>query len=199
MKAGTSQSGDEGQRHVDIRPADWAGFTAVMGEKGGCGGCWCMLWRLSKADMEAGMGAGNRRAMKKLFDRGHIPGLIAWHEGEAVGWIQVDERSAFPRLDASRVLKPVDDKAVWSVSCFLVDKRFRRLGLSAEMLRAACGFARERGAAMLEGYPIDTPKTSYPAVYAWTGFVGAFREAGFEEVARRSATRPIMRKQLAGT
>jgi len=184
------------QQTFDIRPADWNGFSTVMGEKGGCGGCWCMLWRLSKTDMDAGMGEGNRRAMKALFDSEHIPGLVTWHEDEAVGWVQVDRRSAFPRLDSSRVLKPVDDKSVWSISCLLVDKRFRRKGLSANLLGAACRFARERGATILEGYPIDTPKRSYPAVYAWTGFVGAFREAGFEEVARRSATRPIMRKRL---
>ena len=42
----------------------------------------------------------------------------------------------------------------------------------------------------------DTPRERYPAVYAWTGFVQAFRDAGFEEVARRSETRPIMRKVL---
>lgn len=158
-----------------------------------------MLWRLSKGEMDVGMGEGNRRAMQAIFDSGHIPGLIAWHDCEAVGWIQVDNRAAFPRLETSRVLKPVDHKAVWSVSCFLVDKRFRRSGLSARLLRAACTFAREQGATILEGYPIDTPKASYPPVYAWTGFAGAFREAGFEEVARRSATRPIMRKYLAET
>ncbi|MCP5075524.1 MAG: GNAT family N-acetyltransferase [Rhodobacteraceae bacterium] len=180
----------------DIRPANWGGFSEVMGKKGGCGGCWCMLWRRSKKEMDAGMGENNRQAMKSIFERGHVPGLIAWHQKEAVGWIQVDERSAFPRLGSSRVLKPVDDKPVWSISCFFINKRFRRKGLSGELLRAACRFAGEKGATILEGYPIDTPKNKYPAVYAWTGFLGAFREAGFEEVARRSATRPIMRKQL---
>lgn len=180
----------------DIRPANWSGFSEVMGEKGGCGGCWCMLWRLPKKEMDAGMGENNHQAMKNIFERGHVPGLIAWHQQEAVGWIQVDERSAFSRLESSRVLKPVDDKSVWSISCFFIDKRFRRKGLSAELLRAACRFAGERGATILEGYPIDTPKNKYPVVYAWTGFVGAFRAAGFEEVARRSATRPIMRKHL---
>ena len=181
----------------DIRPADWEGFSAVMGEKGGCGGCWCMLWRLSKRQMDAGKGAGNCRAMKAIFVSGHVPGLLARHDGEAVGWIQVDERAAFPRLAASRVLKPVDDEPVWSVSCFLVDRRFRGQGLSVALLRGAVGFAREKGAAVLEGYPIDTPKDNYAPVYAWTGFAGAFRDAGFEEVARRSPTRPIMRKRLA--
>jgi GNAT superfamily N-acetyltransferase len=182
----------------DIRPADWNGFSAVMGDKGGCGGCWCMLWRLPKKQMEAQMGEGNRLAMKAIFDGGHVPGLVARHGGEAVGWIQFDRRSAFPRLESSRILKPIDDAEVWSVSCFLVDKRFRRQGLSTALLTAACDHARAQGATILEGYPIDTPKKSYPGVYAWTGFAGTFRAAGFEEVARRSPTRPIMRKRLDG-
>jgi len=180
----------------DILPATWEGFSAVMGEKGGCGGCWCMLWRRSKKEMDAGMGEGNRRAMKRLFDAGQVPGLVAYRQGEAVGWIQVDERRAFPRLEASRVLRPLDDKEVWSVSCFLVDKRFRRQGLSLLLLEAACDFAAARGARILEGYPIDTPKRDYPPVFACTGFVGAYRAAGFTEVARRSETRPIMRRDL---
>ncbi len=182
---------------IDIRPATWAGFTAVMGENGGCGGCWCMLWRQSKAEMDAGMGAGNRAAMKAIFAGGEGPGLVAYHNTHAVGWIHVAPRSEFPRLDNSRVLKPIDDLPVWSVACFLVDKAYRRSGLSARLLNAGCDYARERGAAVIEGYPIDTPKKSYPGLYAWTGFLGTFREAGFREVARRSPTRPIMRRDLA--
>lgn len=167
-----------------------------MGEKGGCGGCWCMLWRRSARAMEAGKGDGNRQAMKAIFDSGAVPGLVAMHGDEAVGWIQVDRRSAFPRLASSRILKPVDERAVWSVSCFLVDKRYRRQGLSLKLLNAAVEWARMHGAAIIEGYPIDTPKAKYPAVYAWTGFMGTYISAGFTEVARRSETRPIMRKQL---
>ncbi|MFK7939292.1 MAG: GNAT family N-acetyltransferase [Roseovarius sp.] len=183
--------------NTEIRPATWAGFEQVMGTNGGCGGCWCMLWRLTKKEMDAGMGAPNRLAMKAVFDAGHVPGLIAWHQGQAVGWIQIDKRQAFPRLETSRVLKPVDDTPVWSVSCFMVHKTARRSGVSVALLGAACDFAAKQGAQVIEGYPIDTPKAKYPAVYAWTGFAGTFRAAGFNEVTRRSPTRPIMRKTLA--
>lgn len=180
----------------DIRPADWSGFVEVMGDKGGCGGCWCMLWRQSRAAMEAGKGAGNRAAMQALFERGEVPGLIARAEGRAVGWVQIDARAAFPRLATSRVLAPVDDLPVWSVSCFLVQKPYRRQGLSTALLRAACDLAASRGATMVEGYPVDTPQKAYAPVYAWTGFLGTFRDAGFVEVARPSPTRPILRRAL---
>ncbi|MEM6676628.1 MAG: GNAT family N-acetyltransferase [Pseudomonadota bacterium] len=155
-----------------------------------------MLWRQTKREMDAGMGEGNRLAMKALFDAGHVPGLVAYHGSEAIGWIQVDRRSAFLRLETSRTLQPVYAAEVWSVSCFLIDKRYRLRVLSSRLLRGACAFAKGNGATVLEGYPIDTPKEKYPPVYAWTGFVGAFREAGFQEVVRRTPTRPIMRKTL---
>ena len=75
-------------------------------------------------------------------------------------------------------------------------KGFGRQGISLQMLHAACAHVKVCGGAILEGYPIDTPRERYPAVYAWTGFVQTFCNAGFEEVARRSETRPIMRKVL---
>ncbi|MCR9256631.1 MAG: GNAT family N-acetyltransferase [Alphaproteobacteria bacterium] len=183
----------------DIRPADWEGFASVMGEKGGCGGCWCMLWRLPKKQMDAQMGAANRAAMKALFDGGAVPGLVAYDGDTPAGWIQIAPRSDFVRLETARVLKPVDAVPVWSIACFLVAKPYRRQGLSVALLEAACAFAQSRGAEIVEGYPIDTDKDKYPPVYAWTGFAGAFREAGFEEVARRSPTRPILRKVLTAS
>lgn len=182
---------------LEIRAADWDAFEAVMGEKGGCGGCWCMLWRRSKAEFDASMGAPNRAAMHAVFRAGPPPGVVALVDGRPIGWLQIDRRDAFPRLAASRVLKPVDNRPVWSVACFLVDKAHRRSGVSRALLEGACELARDRGAECVEGYPIDTPKTSYTPLFAWTGFASAFRAAGFTEVARRSPTRPIMRRELA--
>lgn len=116
---------------------------------------------------------------------------------DAVGWIRTDRRSAFPRLASSRTLKPVDDQDVWSVSCFFIDKKFRRQDLSLELLNAAIDWAKIQGASLVEGYPIDTPKEKYPPVHAWTGFFETFKRAGFVEAARRSETRPVTRRKLA--
>ncbi|SMF02898.1 Acetyltransferase (GNAT) family protein [Tistlia consotensis] len=185
-----------------IEPATaerWDDFEALMGPKGGSGGCWCLLWRLPRPAFQAGSaenGAGNRRAMQALFDGPVPPGLLAYDGAEAVGWCSLAPRAAFPRLASSRLLKPVDDVPVWSVTCFLVRRSHRRRGLAVALLRAAADFARTHGAAMLEGYPIEPAKADYPPVYAWTGFAAAFRDAGFAEVARPSPTRPIMRLRL---
>ncbi|MEM6944448.1 MAG: GNAT family N-acetyltransferase, partial [Pseudomonadota bacterium] len=83
-----------------------------------------------------------------------------------------------------------------SVACFLIARPFRRQGLSVALLDAAAEHAAAAGAEALEGYPVEPGKPNYPAVYAWTGLASAFRAAGFVEVARRSPTRPIMRRLL---
>ena len=181
-----------------LTPERWQDFETVMGPKGGCGGCWCMLWRLRKKDHDRGIGEGNRAAMQTIVAAGEVPGLLAYEDGQPIGWLSLAPRERFVRLETSRVLKPVDEQPVWSVSCFLVAKSRRSRGVGELLLRAACGFAAERGAKVLEGYPIEPSKRPYPATYAWTGFAEVFRRAGFEEVARRSPTRPIMRRVLVG-
>jgi GNAT superfamily N-acetyltransferase len=95
-----------------------------------------------------------------------------------------------------RILKPVDEQPVWSVVCFFVAKGYRRQGVTVGLLKAAAAYARQHGAQILEGYPEDPKKDKVPDVFAFTGLCGAFRKAGFSEVARRSETRPIMRLQL---
>jgi GNAT superfamily N-acetyltransferase len=93
-------------------------------------------------------------------------------------------------------LKPVDDRPVWSVVCFFVTRGFRGAGLSVKLLKAAAAYARRRGARILEGYPVDTRKGRWADPFVYTGTVSAFRRAGFHEVARRSPTRPLMRRFL---
>lgn len=174
----------------------WADFESVMGPKGGCGGCWCMLWRRRKADFDKRVGDGNRQDIRTIVESGEEPGLLAYEDERAIGWISLGPRERFVRLETSRVLKPVDEEPVWSVSCFLVAKACRNNGVAESLLRAACDFAGARGADILEGYPIEPKTRPYPTTYAWTGFASVFRRAGFQEVARRSETRPIMRKHL---
>jgi hypothetical protein len=68
--------------------------------------------------------------------------------------------------------------------------------VTVKLLEAAAKHARARGAECLEGYPVDPRKDTVPDVWVFTGLAGAFRKAGFVEVARRSETRPIMRREL---
>jgi len=175
----------------------WDDFAALFGEQGACGGCWCMLWRLTRKQYELQKGDGNKLAMKAIVDAGEIPGILAYQNAEAIGWCAIAPRSRYSALSRSRILQPVDDRACWSVACLFIKKSFRKKGVSTELLKAASEFALLQGAEVVEGYPVEPKRDQdIPPAFAWTGIPAAFIRAGFEEVMRRSPTRPIMRKEL---
>ncbi len=174
----------------------WADLVALFGPRGASAGCWCMWWRLPHAEWRQQKGAGNKRAFKKVVDQGPPPGVLAYAGAESVGWCAVAPRVAYPRLARSRVLVPLDDTPVWSVSCFFVARAWRRCGVTSGLLEAAARYARARGGRVLEAYPID-PKGATADAFVYTGLASTFEKAGFREVARRSATRPVMRRDLA--
>ena len=171
----------------------WQDFEALFGARGACGGCWCMWWRLKRSQFVKQKGDGNRQAMRTLVLDGHVPGILAYMGGVAVGWCAVEPRQNLPALANSRILKPVDDQPVWSVICFFIHKNYRHLGLSRLLIKEAVQYVMRRGGRIVEAYPVEPKKDRMPAVFAWTGLSSAFLKEGFQEVARRSETRPIMR------
>jgi GNAT superfamily N-acetyltransferase len=180
------------QNWKPLTPETWNDFETLFGPRGACGGCWCMTWRLSPSEFKANSGPGNRAAMRALVDAGHEPGVLLYEEGRAVAWCAVAPREEYIRLRASRVLAPVDDAKVWSVSCFFVDKKARGRGLTVAVLNAAVEFARAKGAKIIEGYPQEL-KEKLPPAFVWTGVMPTFKQAGFHVAARRSPKKPIMR------
>lgn len=176
----------------------WADFELLFGERGACGGCWCMLWRRPRAEFESGKGAGNKEAMHSVVAAGGTPGLLAYANRVPVGWCAVAPRACYPALARSRVLRAADDLPVWSVSCLFVEKSHRRQGVSVALLKAAVRFVEKQGGTVVEGYPVEPKSPNMPAVFAWTGTVSAFLKAGFHEHRRGSPTRPIMRRARSG-
>jgi GNAT superfamily N-acetyltransferase len=171
----------------------WKDLEVLFGERGACGGCWCMWWRFKKSEFERGKGAKNKSALKKIVKSGDAPGILAYADGKPVAWCSVGPREAFPRLENSRVLKRIDDKPVWSVVCFFVAKSFRDKGASVAVLKAAVDYAKKKGAKIVEGYPIDSRGKRWPGAFVYTALPSTFLKAGFKEAHRTSPTRPIMR------
>lgn len=126
---------------------------------------------------------------------GYVPGLIAYQDGSPLGWISLGPREDYARLKRSPVMKPVDDKPVWSIVCFYVDRRARGHGVSGKLLIAATDYARSRGARLLEAHPIDKENRSHPD-FMFFGAKSIYDRAGFREVERRTDTRPVVRRAL---
>ncbi len=180
-----------------VTPDRWGDLERLFGVHGAYAGCWCMWWRLSRAEFSRRSAAERRAGLKELVDTGHPPGILAYADGEPIAWVSIGPRESFPPLERSRTLKRVDDRPVWSIVCFFVAKPHRNQGLMVRLLEGAVAYAASQGAQVVEGYPSDPGDARVNG--GSEGFMGlesAFRKAGFAEVARPSARRPIMRIQI---
>jgi GNAT superfamily N-acetyltransferase len=174
----------------------WPDFVRLFGEGVG-GGCWCMGWRLaSRQQYLKQKGVANKRAMQALVKSGRVPGLLGYIDGEPVGWCSVGPREDFPALQRSKSRARVDDQQVWSITCVYVARSHRRQHLSTQLIEAATAYVGSQGGRIVEGYPVPPKKDVASTNYAFSGFEAAFEAAGFSECARRSSTRPIVRRHV---
>jgi GNAT superfamily N-acetyltransferase len=154
-----------------------------------------MNWKLRGKAYEEAKGFETRQLHKSIVDSGVVTGLLAYWHGEVAGWVAVEPRSSYEKLAHSRVLKPIDDQEVWSITCFFVAKKFRHKGIAVELIKAAVQHVSQMGGKIVEGYPVDVQKDS-PAPFVFTGTASAFLQADFKEAARNTPTRPIFRFEI---
>jgi len=140
----------------------------------------------------------NRADLKALAKSDPPPGLVGYRGKAPVGWISLGPREDYRKLERSSVMKPVDERPVWSIVCFVVPGEFRGQGVAKALLDRAIAYAKKRGVECLEAYPVDKPARSADDSL-WFGTKSMYDAAGFEEVARRRPTRPVMRLGLTST
>jgi len=173
---------------------NWNKFVELFGNKGACGNCWCMYYRLKKSDfLEGKVNDGNKTAMKNVVWENKPTGLLGFCEGRAIAWCAFAPREDFVKLENSRVHKRIDDKAVWSVPCFFIDRNFRLHGVSVELLKRVAKYAKENGIKIIEAYPTIPTKEKLPDTFAWIGLFKSFVRAGFDIADETSKSRPMVR------
>lgn len=183
---------------LEIHPATadrWDDLERLAGSNGFYSGCWCTWWQTTAKEWDELGGAKRRKRLRRSVLAGEAPGLIAYRDGEPVGWVRVGPRDDHPRLQRSPKLKPVDDTPAWAITCFVVRRDARRSGVAAALLDAAVRHARSKGASVVEGVPIDTGHGSHGSAALFTGTLELFESAAFVEIARRGG-RPVVRRQL---
>lgn len=172
---------------------NWNHFVQLFGEKGAADNCWCMFYRLSKTDYNQGKAGGNKEAMHQLVMQDKFVGILAFYEGHAIAWCAFAPRKDYLKLEHSKNPISVDDQPVWSIPCFYIDKSYRRLGITSELLKASIQYAKENNIKIIEAYPAIPSKEKVPDSSAWIGFYKTFEEAGFEIVDQTKPNRPVVR------
>jgi GNAT superfamily N-acetyltransferase len=184
------------QPELATHPLTWdrrLDFEALFAPHNGHSGCWCRWFKQTNAEYERLKGETNRQAMLEQVRSGPVPGLLAYRAGQTVGWCAVEPREEYPRLSRSRILEKIDDRPVWSLTCFYVATPFRKMGTTESLIRAVVEHVRASGGKLIEAYPVEPPTGRIRPADAFHGLASTFRRLGFEECARRSPTRPIMR------
>jgi GNAT superfamily N-acetyltransferase len=182
-------------RVTPATPEQWPQLGRVFGprEKDPTS-CWCQRF-LRREEID------NRSALRREVQEAEIPiGLLAYLEDDVIGWTRVMPRSALPGITENRALAKIldEDPDAWWVSCFVVRREHRGIGIGAALLDAAVDWAVQHGASELAGHPVDTnglAGTPSPSA-TFTGTLTMFQQAGFTEIGRTYPTRPVMRLKL---
>lgn len=181
-------------RFETLSKENWGKFEQLFGERGACGNCWCMYFRLTKQDFTEGKyEQGNKLAMKELVWANKPTGILGFYEDQPIAWAAFAPREDFLKLEKSRVHKRIDNQAVWSIPCFFIDKKFRRMGVSVALLKGIIEYAREKQIEIIEAYPTIPTQAKLPDSFAWIGLYKSFEQAGFTIVDRTSKNRPMVR------
>jgi predicted GNAT family acetyltransferase len=179
----------------------WPDFEDLFGRQGACYGCWCTHFRMPPAVRRENDRQRNREHIKARIETGPPPGLLAFDDENAVGWMQIGPRADVPEWNnAGRGSAPLDaaealDPAVWAISCFFIRSKARGKGLTHRLVEGGIAFARENGARFVEACPMDLSKDSR-SIGLFVGSSRVFERAGFERMVERKAGRPLMRLVL---
>ena len=193
---------------VPANRASWDDLVAIFGTADYACRCQCQrfkvlgwFWRDTTLDERTTM--RQQQTACGDADAPATSGLVGFLDGEPVGWVAVEPRTAYPKLRTSRITwsgraEDKDDDGVWAVTCLVIRKGFRGRGLTYPLARATIDFAKERGARAIEAYPMITqPGTTITWGEMHVGARQVFSDAGFEEVSRPTVRRVVMRIDFA--
>jgi GNAT superfamily N-acetyltransferase len=190
---------------VNITPLSsdsWDALADLFAAGGDPKWCWCQWWRKPGSNWSNANADDNRTSLRELVGRDPAPGLVALEGGRAVGWVGLGPREEFGRMARSRTIPQLEGDGVWAVNCFVVARAARGSGVASALLEAAVTYAREHGARILEGYPVETGGNRMPSASAYTGTTGMFERAGFAvaspTTSKAAAGRPrvVVRRKL---
>ncbi|OAN43092.1 GNAT family N-acetyltransferase [Microbacterium sp. H83] len=180
----------------------WDDVQRALTGGGDGASCQCIWPMISNKEWDATTTPQRTEMFRHEIDKGPPPGLVAYVDGEAAGWIRIGPRSRQARVPRTRMIaaattEPFDDESVWAVTCFVVRREHRGKGLNRELLRAAVDFARRSGARVIEGYPVDTKGAQQRANELFHGTLSTFLAAGFEVQTEMKPGRTLVALDLA--
>ncbi len=164
-----SDLGVGGYRIEGLTPATWDAYAGLAERHNGVwGGCWCVFFH-AYPDPPERMQLGNRGFKHLLVEQGRTHAAVVFDGDEAIAWAQYGSVSELPNIHHRKqwetgVVRVPD----YRITCLFVDRRYRRQGMAAVVVRGALALIAAAGGGLVEAYPHDLPpdkKTSASFLY----------------------------------
>src|SRR4051794_15633368 len=173
----------EGYTVRDLTPGTWDAFAALVERHNGVwNGCWCTWFIAPKAERH-GSGESNHDIKKRCVQAGTNHAALVFDGERAVGWCEYGTPAELPNIHHR---KQYDDETTqlpdYRLTCFFVDRDYRRKGVAAVALRGALDLIAEAGGGTVEAYPHDIGGKKVSASFLYNGTRTMFEEAGFTYV-----------------
>jgi len=157
--------------------------------------CYCLFYQFpgTGEEWQQQTGAQNRAAKQASIRAGEAQGYLAYVEGQPAGWCHAAPRATLPGLDRNEEFRTDDPEGVGAIVCFVIAAPYRRQGIAARLLDAACDGLQAQGMTLAEAYPA---KEVHSEARAYHGPLAMYLAAGFTPV-REAGEFVVVRRQLA--
>ncbi len=177
----------------EVNRERWSDLEHLFENRGGPMYCWCMPYRIMTPNYGRADNEAKKEALHGYVTEGTPIGILGYLDHEPVAWCSIGPIETYRNLRGrGYVSGDEDEKNIWSIVCFFIRSGFRHQGFTSKLIAAAIEYARDRGAEIVEAYPVDPDSPSY----RFMGFIGTFEAMGFQEVGMVGIRRHMMRLRL---
>lgn len=185
----------------ELGPDTWPDFERLAPQQGLC---WCTYYHRTRP-VTQGMtrdqaNSKNRRDKKTLVWKGRSHAALVYDGDHLAGWCQYGPREELPRIDAGRNYKKLDpmppEKKLWRITCFYVDKNYRKKGVARKALKGAIISIKRQGGGIVEAYPVVSKKMAENPEWLWFGTPRMFLREKFKRVAPLGTSLALMRRTI---
>ncbi len=165
-----------------LGPGTWADFeTLARRHNGVWNGCWCTWFHTLYAEKDKSRTAEDNRASKeRLVSEGRAHAALVFDGDLAVAWCQYGPPDELPNIYHRKEYEAGAERPPdYRVTCFFVDKKYRRAGVAAVALDGALDLIARAGGGVVEGYPQDTEGRKVSSSFLYSATRGLFEQAGF--------------------
>jgi GNAT superfamily N-acetyltransferase len=179
----------------------WDAFAQLAERHNGVwNGCWCTWFHASCAERGGqGRTAESNRALKqRLVNDGHAHAALVFDGDVAVAWCEYGTPEELPNIYHRKEYEAdLDRLPDYRLTCFFVDRGYRRKGVAAVALRGALGLIAQAGGGVVEAYPQDTQGKRTSGSFLYNGTRGLFEKAGFSYERSKGKNHCVMRRTVS--